>query len=165
MEQQCHYCKKILDCVERGKYFVCNEHKGLKQYFFKEKSVKPLKRTPLKPSKKPMKINVSPPNKVSKREARNIKNKHKAYKMMEEQLPHVCSGCGTGSNLTHSHLIPTGQRKHLEAVLSNLRFHCLNCHTLWENDNEGRKVMMDYAENMHRIKILDIQYYNLITEK
>jgi len=165
MEGQCHYCKKITECVQRGKYTVCNEHKGLKQYYFKEKTVKPLKRTPLKPSKKPIKSKGLPPNKISKREARNIKNKHKAYDLLAESTPHFCTGCGTGSNLTHSHLVPTGQNKKLEAVVSNITYHCVDCHHVWEHDTVGRKEMSDYEINMHKISVLDPVYYNLIKSK
>lgn len=166
MEQQCHYCKWIFkDCVQRGKYFVCNEHKHLKQYQVKEKKTYVLKRTPLKRSTKPIKINSTPPNKVSKRESRNIKNKHKAYDLLKESIPHFCTGCGTGSNLTHSHLVPTGQNKKLEAVVSNITYHCVDCHHTYEHDIEGRKSMLDYQENMHKISILDPAYYALISLK
>jgi hypothetical protein len=165
MEQICHHCKQITECTEIGKRFLCKEHKGLKQYQVKEKKTYTLKRTPLKPSKKPIKVNKAGPNKVSKREARNIKNKHKAYDLLAESVPHFCTGCGTGSNLTHSHLIPTGQNKKLEAVVSNITYHCIDCHTCWEHDVEGRKLMADYETNMHKISILDPEYYALIKGK
>jgi hypothetical protein len=156
---------QITECTEVGKNFLCKEHKDLKQYAVKEKKVHTLKRTPLKPSKKPIKVNIAGPNKVSKREGRNIKNKHKAYDLLAESIPHFCTGCGVGSNLTHSHLVPTGQNKKLEAVVSNITYHCVDCHHTYEHDIEGRKLMADYEENMHKISILDPGYYALIKSK
>ena len=172
MEQQCHYCKQIKECISRGKYYVCDDHKHLKQYQFKEKTVKALKRTPLKRTPLKKKLNSTPIGKTSKREARNIKNKHKAYDLLAESIPKNCTGCGNAHNISHSHLVPVGQNKSLEAVVSNITYHCLigmrgikGCHDIWEHDNVGRKELLDYEENMHRIQILDPEYYNLIKGK
>lgn len=164
MEQICRHCRKIKECVELGIYYLCNEHKGLKQYQVKVKKTYELKRTPLKRTAIKKKINKAGPNKVSKKEARNIKNKHKAYDIIAEIREHHCTGCGS-SELTHSHLVPVGQNKALEAVVSNITYHCMTCHQKWENDPEGRKEMLDYEENMHKISILDPGYYNLIKGK
>ncbi len=160
MKQRCYHCKEEKDCVIVGKKFLCNSHKSLKQYVVKEKKgPKPLKRSPLK--KKPGKSMT----KVSQKEKLNIKNKHKAYKILEETKPHICTGCGTSNNLSHSHLVPVGQNKKLEAVVSNITYHCMDCHHTWEHDIEKRKGMLDYKENMHKISILDPAYYKIIASK
>jgi hypothetical protein len=165
MENQCYHCKQILECIQLGKRFICKDHAGLKQYQVKEKKSYALKRAPLKRSSKPIKINTAGVNKISKREARNIRNKHRAYDIMAETREHVCSGCSTGSNLTHSHLVPVAQNKKLEAVVSNIVYQCGPCHHIFEHDTEGRKLLLDYEDNMRKISILDPSYYALIKGK
>lgn len=172
MKQSCYHCKEEKDCTVVGRKFLCNDHKDLKQYVIKQRSNKqvPIKRSALSPvskkTGKPYQIKKSGKvNKVSKKESLNIRNKHKAYDILAETQPHLCTGCGTGSNLTHSHLVPTGQNKKLEAVVSNITYHCVDCHTKWEHDLEGRKTMLDYQENMYKIQVLDPAYYALVVNK
>lgn len=159
------HCYTIKECTLIGKRYLCSEHKNLKQYVVKEKKSYTLKRTELKRTAIKKKVNVAGPNKVSKREARNVRNKHKAYDIMAETREHVCSGCGTGSNLTHSHLVPVAQNKKLEAVVSNIVYQCVSCHHVFEHDLEGRKLLLDYEDNMRKISILDPGYYALIKGK
>ena len=156
-EAICNHCREITQCSQVGKYFLCNEHKDLKQYKVKEKKKYALKRTPIKKTGKP--------NQISKREKQNISNKKKAYAILAEQIPQICTGCGTNQNLTHSHLVPVGQNKKLEAVVSNITYHCIKCHEIWEHSLEKRKSLRDYEINMHKISILDPGYYNLVKSK
>lgn len=158
MEQLCRHCKEVKECTEVGKYSLCGEHKHLKQYQPKIKKTYSLKKSPLKKS-------AGKINKISKKESLNIRAKHKAYNKLAELIPHACSGCGTTSNLTHSHLVPVGQNKSLEAVISNITYHCVDCHHIWEHDIENRKYLNDYDINMEKISVLDPQYFNLITSK
>lgn len=172
MKQSCYHCKEVKECIVVGKKFLCDKHKDLKQYAIKKPSNKqsPLKRTPLskvsKKTGKPYQIKKGGKvNKVSKKESLNIKNKHKAYNILAETKPHICTGCGSPQNLTHSHLVPVGQNKKLEAVVSNITYHCIDCHHIWEHDLEKRKSMKDYEENMYKIQVLDPAYYALIVNK
>jgi len=121
--------------------------------------------------KKKTELKRSPIKKISKKEAKNISNKKKAYKVREETRDKVCTGCGSTQNLSHSHLVPVGQNKSLESMPSNITYHCLSigdkigCHDIWEHDREGRKYLKDYKRNLDIIKKIDYDYYLLIIGK
>lgn len=151
-----------------GKCWSCGEIKevSLKGGAQHCDSCKPQER-----EKKKYELKRSSIKKVSKKEARNISNKKKAYKILEETMERACTGCGTTQNLSHSHLVPVGQNKSLEAVPSNITYHCLSigdkigCHDIWEHDREGRKYLNDYRRNLDIIKKIDYDYYLIITGK
>ena len=54
----------------------------------------------------------------------------KVYDEMDSRDNLWCTGCGSTSNLQHSHLIPRSKRRDLVAVKENITFHCDICHTV-----------------------------------
>lgn len=80
----------------------------------------------------------------------------KVYAKIDSEREPVCTGCGIGKNLSHSHLI---SRKHKEFMSDerNIKFHCQSangkkgCAEKWENTGE-RLQLRDYIENMEYIK-------------
>lgn len=71
-------------------------------------------------------------NKVSKKQAAiNRKKELIRLELLDEYG--CCHNCGSPHNLTLSHLISTGQEKHLETEYENCVLDCLRCHTVWEN--------------------------------
>ena len=93
--------------------------------------------------------------------------KHKVYQQMDEEQEHYCSGCGrAGVPLSHSHLIPVGLRKDLEADPRNIVYDCLSignrlgCHDIWEHGTMAEKMMLaNFQERMQAIKELDEAHY------
>ena len=148
---QCSHCRSFTIVYDVGKWTLCEEHKDLKQYQVKVKKAYKFNRSLIKP--------------ISQKGKKAKASKLKTYAEMDKNVPHICTGCGTGSNLTHSHLIPVSRRKDLEDKLENLTYHCMGCHHIWEHTVLERMEMLDYEVNMNKIKSLDIQYYNLIKMK
>lgn len=120
----------------------------------------------------PAKVKVSkakvktPIRKVSEKQAKINSEKAKQMKQHKTEREGWCSGCGSPSMLTNSHLVPVGQNKPLELNKVNQVWHCVDkCHPIWEHDKQGRKKMLDYTLNMEKIKVLDIEYYFKIVNK
>ena len=86
------------------------------------------------------------------------------YEDMAINRPHICSGCGTNQNLTHSHLIPRSRSRDLICDPNNITFHCMNCHKKWENGVLANE-MTDFLRNMTYIKTVDEGYFNIKHEK
>jgi hypothetical protein len=121
-----------------------------------------------KPKKEPKLLQRSktPIKKVSKSQGIINTAKAKQMKGFKEEREGWCSGCGTPSLLTNSHLVPVGQNKNLELNKLNQVWHCVDkCHYTFEHLRQERKKMLDYASNMEKIKELDLVYYNLIVGK
>ena len=78
-----------------------------------------------------------------------------------------CTGCGTTSNLQHSHLIPRSKRRDLVTVRKNITFHCGDkCHPIWEHGTiEEKKELHDFEKSMEYIKGADFKYYQLLMLK
>ena len=51
IEEICFHCQRLTACTDTGAYFLCEEHKDLKQYQSKKKKVKPLKPRSIKRAK------------------------------------------------------------------------------------------------------------------
>jgi hypothetical protein len=84
------------------------------------------------------------------------------YKQIADERPHVCTGCGTGQNLSHSHLIPRSKRKDLEKVKENITYHCLSvggvgCHEKY--DSMRLIELKDFESNMKYIYKADKEFY------
>ncbi len=158
--QECSGCSKTLPIVNR-KYMLCNvcnrkrlqgEESGLKR---------PLKRTPLKSRKRV--------NSVSIKQKEKNKSIKATYDLMSKIREHVCTGCGTTKNLSHSHIIPRSRRSDLVDNIENITYHCLvkdgsrGCHDVWEHGTlEERKTLNDYTALMKYIKKVDPQWYFLL---
>jgi hypothetical protein len=107
-------------------------------------------------------------NPISKKsDKQKVKDKElaKVYAEMERTRPQLCTGCGCGTNLSHSHIIPRSWSDALEVVPENITYHCLvrpdgstGCHTRWESVSE-RIFLNDYAANMTFIKRVEPEYY------
>ena len=71
----------------------------------------------------------------------------RVYEEMVIERLHVCTGCGSKTMLTHSHIVPRSQEKSLEAVKENICYHCVECHNRYEHSME-RVFMKDFQANM-----------------
>lgn len=107
---------------------------------------------------------------MNPKQAKINRAKVKLHKELAQERDHVCTGCGSHLMLSHSHLIPVGQRKDLELEKDNITYHCLGlpnyagCHHIWEHGTtEEKKKLLDYEANMEYIRRVDPGYYNLIT--
>lgn len=88
------------------------------------------------------------------------------YEEIANEREHVCTGCGSRKNLTHSHKIPRSRRKDLEADKENINYYCMDCHYKWEHGSASeRQDLNDFVEAMEYIERVDISYYNLIMMK
>lgn len=77
-----------------------------------------------------------------------------------------CYSCGnTQGRIDISHLVPIGYNKSLEAQVSNLTFHCENCHQEWEHLTKEIKDFKDFKELLSRVEKLDKSYYNKILSR
>jgi hypothetical protein len=105
--------------------------------------------------------------KISKKYQERLKKKKEAYAEFDEQCDGICSGCGQFLPGSHSHLIPISEDSKLEAVVENIRWHCIEtCHSRWESHNiEEMSKMLDFEENMKYIKSVRPLYYNRIFNK
>lgn len=95
---------------------------------------------------------------------KKVSNKQKLinneyYTMLKEydkEVPKICTGCKTTTkHLTHSHIISRADcisygRPDLYSDKNNLRYHCLDCHTLWES--KKRYVLLDYKKNIEYVR-------------
>jgi len=89
---------------------------------------------------------------------------HEVYRQMAEEEDIFCTGCGTTSTLSHSHLVPRSKRSDLTAVRENITWHCFRCHDIWEHGTlEQLMAMNDFEKNMRYVWEVDLDYYNLIT--
>lgn len=103
--------------------------------------------------------------KSSKQKAIDVEYRSAKERMFKER-DHVCTGCNsvTGiDNLTHSHLIPRSRRRDLVSEYTNITYHCIECHGIWESVD--RVKLLDYDVNMNIVKGLDPYYYELLILK
>jgi len=99
---------------------------------------------------------------VSSKQSKISTKLSSVYKEMESR-DGVCTGCGTSSNLEHSHLIPRSKRRDLITEADNITFHCNSCHLIWEHGTlQEMKELDDFLGNMDYIKEVDRTYYNII---
>lgn len=106
---------------------------------------------------------------ISKKQQKINRELKKVYKELHETRGHYCTGCGKGTNLSNSHIIPRSRRPDLQTDPNNITFHCLigmngaiGCHQLWES--KDRNKLLDYHRNMEYILTNDTEYYFLIIE-
>lgn len=136
----CQHCKEFLDCIELGKYYLCEEHKDLKQYQQKEKKNYTLKRTPIKVNK-----DYRIPQ-VSKKQSKAIREYSPIAKKFKEDNP-LCvvnvNGCTRKTNDVHHKMGKVGYAN-IEAIkrgiklLVDVRYFlpvCRNCHTYIESNS------------------------------
>lgn len=150
--EECRECKATQPIVNR-KYGLCNGC-NRKRLGNTQKTYE-LKRTPIK--------------KVSSRQREKNKSIAKAYQQMAEELPPKCTGCGTASNLSHSHIIPRSRRSDLVDVVENITYHCLSagskigCHDIWEHGTmDEKRQLRDFDKLMTYIKRTDEEYFYLL---
>jgi len=106
----------------------------------------------------------TPIRRKSKKQSAIDRQLRDVYIEMCETRRHICTGCGSPHQLSHSHLIPRSRRRDLVADINNITYHCLPCHKKWEagvNANE----MYDYHSNMDYIKSVDSEYFNIREQK
>ncbi len=96
----------------------------LKRTAIKQKPYE-LKRTPLKPSEKPI-------AQMSAKQAANLR-KYETGKRAKYDGVQVCSGCGANSGLTCSHLVARSHSFELVSEPLNHECQCFNCHSLTES--------------------------------
>jgi hypothetical protein len=153
---QCSMCGRMRPIVNK-KYTCCD-----KCNHFRLNANKP------KPAPK---IKKTRPHSKSREQAEIDKQLRLVYEEIAREREHVCTGCGTTRNLSHSHLISRGKRRDLICNKQNIKYHCLStpdrvgCHQIWESDAERRILMNDYEENMVIIKELDPQEYEMLRWK
>jgi len=82
------------------------------------------------------------------------------YQEIYDTRPHRCTGCGTYSKLTHSHLIPRSRSRELVTDPNNINYHCISCHKKWENGVLAHE-MTDFNRNMKYIKSVDEEYFHI----
>ena len=82
------------------------------------------------------------------------------YQEIYDTRPHRCTGCGTYSQLTHSHLIPRSRSRELVTDPNNINYHCISCHKKWENGVLAHE-MTDFNRNMKYIKAVDEEYFHI----
>lgn len=100
-------------------------------------------------------------------------NAYKEFDKKKQDEDEVyCTGCGTTSCLSHSHLVPISFNKDLEADINNLTYHCLamegleGCHNKWESrDIELMLQLNDFEVNLEKVRELDYKYYLTIKER
>ena len=90
-------------------------------------------------------------------------NLKRVYEKMSKSEEQWCTGCGSISNLEHSHIIPRSRRRDLVTEIRNITLHCRECHLIWEHGRlEEKKKLDDFTQNIKYIKEVDKQYYQLI---
>lgn len=88
------------------------------------------------------------------------------YKRMRKELPKVCTGCGTGRSLTHSHIIRRSRRPDLIAEFKNISYHCRKCHRLWDSgDISNMQRVFDFWDRLAYIKNQDPPYFQILKNK
>jgi len=85
---------------------------------------------------------------------------NEVYQEIYDTRPHRCTGCGTYSQLTHSHLIPRSRSRELVTDPNNINYHCISCHKKWENGVLAHE-MTDFNRNMKYIKSVDEEYFHI----
>ena len=111
-----------------------------------------------------------------KKKSSFIRKKSEKQKIRDEEIKEVyaevdkgvqeCSGCGSGRQLTRSHIIPRSRRKDLETKILNIVFDCMDCHTVWEHGEwEEKKKLLNFEKRMEYIKSVDSEYYELLILK
>lgn len=98
--------------------------------------------------------------------------KAKLYEEIASEREWRCSGCGSPSHLSHSHIISVKKRKDLELVKENIVYDCLSmgekegCHDKWESGNIQKMMEVEnFEERMEYIRKIDKKYYNLLITK
>lgn len=116
------------------------------------------------------------PKKIYKFKVRVNQEKINAYKKFDKKKQDedevYCTGCGTTSCLSHSHLVPVSFNEDLEADVNNITYHCLamegqkGCHNKWESRDINLMLELnDFEENLEKVKKLDYQYYLIIKDR
>lgn len=104
--------------------------------------------------------------KVSEKQKNVLLELKKVYQEIAEEREHICTGCESKNNLTHSHKIPRSRRKDLETDKKNITYHCFTCHQIYEHGSyKERQKLLDFEETMEYIKTVDLTYYNLLMIK
>lgn len=104
-------------------------------------------------------------HKVSDKQARINRAKMDLHRELAAEREHFCTGCGSTSALTHSHIIPVSRRKDLELEKDNITYHCLDCHTIWEHGTlQEKQKLHDYVDRMLYIGDIDHEYFCLIKQ-
>ncbi len=106
----------------------------------------------------------TPIRKKSKKQSAIDRELRFVYREMAETRRHICTGCGTPHQLSHSHLIPRSRRRDLVADINNITYHCLSCHKKWESGVMANE-MYDFHRNMEYIKSADSEYFNIREQK
>lgn len=93
----------------------------------------------------------------------------KTYEQIAIERDHICTGCGSKENLSHSHLIPRSRRPDLKAAKENIVYHCMSignstgCHSQFESLDVIH--MIDFKVNFAIIYLLDKEYFWLRVNK
>ena len=121
----CNHCNKFTDLVEVGKYYLCDEHKELKQYQSKEK-------------RKPRRIKP-----LSKKRAKENKTYNELRNVYLNENP-LCECCGNLATEIHHKAGRVGD------LLTNTDYFmsiCRPCHRMVHDDHNFA------TENKYIIKI------------
>lgn len=104
--------------------------------------------------------------KISKKYQDRLRKKRAAYEEFDKNNDGTCSGCELVKPGSHSHLIPISEAIELESEVKNIKWHCMDCHSLWEShDIEKMSKMLDFEENMEYIKETRPMYYERLMSK
>lgn len=117
IEDICFHCQRVTNCVESGRFMLCDDHKALKQYQAKEKKV-----TRIKPRS----------NKRAKQEVEYLKVR-KEYLATQENCE-VCINEGQHVNTASQIHHKSGR---IGDLLTNKRLFlavCQDCHQQVESD-------------------------------
>ena len=106
----------------------------------------------------------TPIKKKSSKQSAIDRKLRKVYQEIDETRPHLCTGCGSPHQLSHSHLIPRSRSRDLICDPNNIQIHCLSCHKKWERGVMAHE-LADFQQNMQYIKSVDEQYYHIREQK
>ena len=102
-------------------------------------------------------------NPISSKQKSISENLSKVYSNIDQKEKLYCRGCGTTTNLSHSHIIPRSRRRDLVTEPNNITLHCNRCHLIWEHGTlEELQSLQDFSKNLEYIKSVDLEYYNII---
>jgi hypothetical protein len=100
---------------------------------------------------------------VSTGHAAVLREKKKAYAVVDKEQPHHCVSCGGTEMLTHSHVLPEGNFKRHRNNPDNILLECQKCHQVWEhNKREAHRLHASWDRKMAIIEQLEPQYLELL---